>query len=173
MTYVLLHHVCFWQFAYLVTINFQEFSIIYFIMKVVHNHLFANSLKLLFCVVLTGVFIILLYNVAFDGVLGGVMGTVCCIVFGILSSFLDFIWDGILGMTTCGSNSYFDFQGSNALLKLHLVCNQSTFFLELVHFEALWYVDASSSCLLFQFQDLWDSLQLFCIYENLWELQVS
>ena len=65
--------------------------------------------KLLFCVVLTGVLVMILCNVAFDGVLGGVMGTVCCIVFGILSSFLHFIWDGILGMTTCGSYSYFDF----------------------------------------------------------------
>ena len=48
-------------------------------------------------------------NVAFDGELGGVMGTVCCIVFRILSSFVNFRWDGILGMTICGSNSYFDF----------------------------------------------------------------
>ena len=64
--------------------------------------------KLLFGVILTGIFVILC-NVAFDGVLDSVMGTVCCIVFRILSSFLDFIWDGILGMTTCGSNSYFNF----------------------------------------------------------------
>ena len=48
MTYVLLHRVCFWQFAHLVTINFQEFSINYLIMKVVCNHLFANSLKITF-----------------------------------------------------------------------------------------------------------------------------
>ena len=41
MTYVLSDHVCFWQFAYLVTINFQEFNIIYFIIL-----LFANSLEL-------------------------------------------------------------------------------------------------------------------------------
>ena len=32
----------------------------------------------------------ILCNVAFDGVLGGVMGTVCCIVFGILLSFVHF-----------------------------------------------------------------------------------
>ena len=48
MTYVLSGHVCFWQFAYLVTINFQEFSIIYVFMKFVHNHLFADSLKITF-----------------------------------------------------------------------------------------------------------------------------
>ena len=48
MTYVLSDCVCFWQFAYLVTINFQEFSIIYFIIKFVHNHLFADSLKITF-----------------------------------------------------------------------------------------------------------------------------
>ena len=33
----------------------------------------------------------ILCSVALDGVLGGVMGTVWCIVFGILSSFLHFI----------------------------------------------------------------------------------
>ena len=65
--------------------------------------------NLLLGVVLTGVFVMILCSVALDGMLGGVMGTVCCIVFGILSSFLDFIWDGMLGITTCGYISYFDF----------------------------------------------------------------
>ena len=32
----------------------------------------------------------ILCNVTFDGVLGGVMGTVCCIVFRILSGFVNF-----------------------------------------------------------------------------------
>ena len=59
-------------------------------MKVVHNLLFANSWELILGVVLRGVFVMILCCVALDGVLGGVMGTVCCIVFGILSSFLDF-----------------------------------------------------------------------------------
>ena len=72
--------------------------------------------NLLLGVVLTGVFVMILCSVALDGVLGGVMGTVCCIVFGILSSFLDFIWDGMLGITTCGKSHISIFQGSNALL---------------------------------------------------------
>ena len=58
---------------------------------------------------LTGILLIMLCNVAFDAVLGGVMGTVCSVVFGVLSTFVNFTWDGILGMTTCGSNSYFVF----------------------------------------------------------------
>ena len=33
----------------------------------------------------TGLLVIMLCNVAFDGVLGGVMGTVCSVVFGVLS----------------------------------------------------------------------------------------
>ena len=58
---------------------------------------------------LRGLLFIKCCTVAFDGVLGGVMGTVCSVVFGVLLSFVNFTWDGILGMTTCGSNSYFVF----------------------------------------------------------------
>ena len=46
--------------------------------------------NLLLGVVLRGVFVIILCGVALDGVLGGVMGTVWCIVFGILSGFFAF-----------------------------------------------------------------------------------
>ena len=55
--------------------------------------------------------------IGFDGVLGGVMSTVCSVVFGVLSTFVNITWDAILGMTACGSNSYFVlfFQDSNAL----------------------------------------------------------
>ena len=58
---------------------------------------------------LTGLLFIMCCSIAFDGVLGGVVGTVCSVVFGVLSSFVNFTWDGILGMTTCGSKSYFFF----------------------------------------------------------------
>ena len=36
----------------------------------------------------TGLLFIMCCSVAFDGVLGGVMGIVCSVVFGVLSSFL-------------------------------------------------------------------------------------
>ena len=66
---------------------------------------------------LTGLLFIICCSVAFDGVLGGVMGIVCIVVFWVLSSFVNFVWYGIFGMTTCGSNSYFVvFQDNNALL---------------------------------------------------------
>ena len=81
---------------------------------------------------LKGLLFSMLHMIGFDGVLGGVMGTVCSVVFGVLSTFVNFTWDAILGITTCGSNSYFCFffQDSNALLKPHLVLHQKTFFLE-------------------------------------------
>ena len=40
----------------------------------------------------------------FDGVLGGVTGTVYIVVFGVLSTFVIFTIDAIVGMTTLGSN---------------------------------------------------------------------
>ena len=73
---------------------------------------------------LTGLLFIICCNVAFAGVLGGVMGIVCTVVFAVLSSFMNFIWYGILGMATCGSNSYFVcffFQDNNVLLLALLV----------------------------------------------------
>ena len=70
---------------------------------------FLILLKLAYCVLLTGLLLMMLCNVAFDGVLGGVMGPLCSVVFQVLSSFVNFRWDGILGMTAWGSNSYFDF----------------------------------------------------------------
>ena len=78
-------------------------------MKIVHNHLFSNSLKISLLSVTKGLLLIMLCMIGFDGVLGGVMGTVCSVMFGVLSTFVNFTWDGILGMTTCGSNSYFVF----------------------------------------------------------------
>ena len=40
--------------------------------------------------------------IGFDGVLSGVMGTVCSVVFGVLSTLVNFTWDAILCITTCG-----------------------------------------------------------------------
>ena len=40
---------------------------------------------------LTGLLFIMCCCVAFDGVLGGLMGIVCSVVFGVLSSFVNFI----------------------------------------------------------------------------------
>ena len=66
----------------------------------------------------TGLLFIICCSIAFDGVLGDVMGIVCIDVFWVLSSFVNFVWCGIFGMTTCGSNSYFVFffQDNSALL---------------------------------------------------------
>ena len=54
-----------------------------------------------------GLLFIVFCSVAFDGMLGGVIGIVCSVVFGFLSNFVNFMSYGIFGMTTCGSNSYF------------------------------------------------------------------
>ena len=59
-------------------------------MKFVHNHLFSHSLKITLLCVTDGLLLMMLSNIAFDGVLGGVMGTVCSIVFGVLSTFVNF-----------------------------------------------------------------------------------
>ena len=40
----------------------------------------------------------------FDGVLSGVTGVVYSVVFGVLSTFVIFTLDAIMGMTTLGSN---------------------------------------------------------------------
>ena len=87
----------------------KELSIIYFMMKIVKNGIFSHSLKISLLSVTDRSLLIMLCNVAFDGVLGGVMGTVCSVMFGVLSTFGNFTQDGILGMTTCGSNWYFVF----------------------------------------------------------------
>ena len=86
---------------------------------------------------LTGLLFMICCSAGFDGCLGGVMGILCTVVFGVLSSFVNFIWDGILGMKTCGSNSFCFF------FKITMLCYIASssfwsinFFLELVHFVA-------------------------------------
>ena len=63
-----------------------------------------------------GLLLSVLHMIGFDGVLGGMMGAVCSVVLGVLSTFVNFTWDAIVGMKTCGNNSYFVFQDINALL---------------------------------------------------------
>ena len=45
-------------------------------MKIVHNHLFSNSLKISWVSVTEGLLLNMLCMIGFDGVLGGLMGTV-------------------------------------------------------------------------------------------------
>ena len=47
----------------------------------------------------------MLHIIGFDGVLGGVTGVVYSVVFGVLSTLVNFTLDVIVGMTTSGSNS--------------------------------------------------------------------
>ena len=65
---------------------------------------------------LTGLLLIMLCNVDFDGVLGGVMGTVCSVVFGVLSIFVNFTWDGIWVWQLVAVTHILFSQDSNALL---------------------------------------------------------
>ena len=58
---------------------------------------------------LKGLLVSMLHIVGFDGVLGGMIGVVCSVVFGVLSVVVNFTWDAILGMTACGSNWYLVF----------------------------------------------------------------
>ena len=46
----------------------------------------------------------MLHISGFDGVLGCVTGVVYSVVFGVLSSYVIFTLDAIVGMTTLGSN---------------------------------------------------------------------
>ena len=46
----------------------------------------------------------MLHITGFDGVLGGVTGVVYSVVFGVLSNFVIFTLDAIVGMKTSGSN---------------------------------------------------------------------
>ena len=46
----------------------------------------------------------MLHVTGFDGVLGGVTGVVYSVVCGVLSNFVIFTLDVIVGMTTSGSN---------------------------------------------------------------------
>ena len=59
---------------------------------------------LAFSVSLKGLFLNMLHITGFDGVLGGVTGVVYSVVFGVLSNFVIFTLDAIVGMTTSGSN---------------------------------------------------------------------
>ena len=52
----------------------------------------------------------------FDGVLGGVTGVVYSVVFGVLSTFVIFTLDTIMGMTTSGVTDILFFQDSITLL---------------------------------------------------------
>ena len=53
---------------------------------------------------LKGLLVSMLYIIGFDGVLGGVTGVVYIVVFGVLSSLVNFTLDTIVGMTSFGSN---------------------------------------------------------------------
>ena len=46
----------------------------------------------------------MLHIIGFDGALGGVTGVVYSVVFGVLSTFVIFTLDAIVGMTNFGSN---------------------------------------------------------------------
>ena len=109
MIYVLLHCVCFSNLHCYSQSTFMSSASSISLWKLYITSCLLILTNLLLGVVLTGVFVMILCSVALDGVWGGVMGTVCCIVFRILSSFLDFVWDGMLGITTCGNISYFNF----------------------------------------------------------------
>ena len=51
----------------------------------------------------------MLCTIGFDGVLGGETGLVYSVVFGVLSTLVNFTLDAIVDMTTFGSNSYLVF----------------------------------------------------------------
>ena len=53
---------------------------------------------------LTGLLLSMLHITGFDGVLGVVTGVVYSVVFGVLSNFVIFTLDAIVGMTTSGRN---------------------------------------------------------------------
>ena len=78
-------------------INFQEFSIIYFIMKFVHNHLFAHSLKITFLCGKDRCFVMILL------LLCVVLCLQYCQVFCISYEMEFWAWQLV------ASNSYFDF----------------------------------------------------------------
>ena len=72
-------------------------------MKIVNNNIFPNSLHISFLSVTQRSFS-LLHITGFDSVLGGVTGVVYSVVFGVMSNFVIFTLDAIVGMTTSGSN---------------------------------------------------------------------
>ena len=53
---------------------------------------------------LKGLLVSMLCIIGFDGVLGGVTGVVYSVVFGVLSTLINFTLDTIVGLTTFGSN---------------------------------------------------------------------
>ena len=73
-------------------------------MKIVHNNIFPNSLHISFYSVTQRSLVNMLHITGFDGVLGGVTGVVFSVVCGVLSNFVIFTLDVIVGMTTSGSN---------------------------------------------------------------------
>ena len=56
-----------------------------------------------------GLLVRMLHMIGFDSVLGGVAGVVYSVVFGVLSTLVNFTLVAIKGMTTFGSNSYLVF----------------------------------------------------------------
>ena len=78
-------------------------------MKIKTNHIFPNLFTLAFSVSLNGLLDSMLCIIGFDGVLGGVTGVVYSVVFGVLSTMVNFTLDAIGGMTTFGNNSYLVF----------------------------------------------------------------
>ena len=64
---------------------------------------------LAFLVSLKGLLDSMLHIIGFDGVLGGVSGVVYSVVFGVLSTLVNFTLNAIVGVTTFGSNSYLVF----------------------------------------------------------------
>ena len=70
---------------------------------------FQILIILAFSVSLKGLLDSMLCITGFDGALGGVMGAVYSVVFAVLSTFVIFTLDAIVGMTTLGSNWYFVF----------------------------------------------------------------
>ena len=78
---------------------------------------FQILLTFAFSVSLKGLLLSMLHMIGFDGVLGGVMDTVCSVVFGVLSTFVNFTWDAILGKQLVAvTHILFFFQDSNAFL---------------------------------------------------------
>ena len=51
----------------------------------------------------------MLHIIGFDSMLGGVTGVVYSVVFGVLSTLVNFTLDATVGMTTFGSNSHLVF----------------------------------------------------------------
>ena len=94
-------------------------------MKIKSYHIFQILLTLAISVSLKDLLLRMLCVIGFDGVLGYLMGVVFSVVFGVLSTLVNFTLDATVGMMTFVAVTdiwFFRFsQDSSALLQHHLV----------------------------------------------------